>query len=45
MKNEDIFAEYRNLLFAIAYNMLGLVEDAEDLVQEILLKMERMRPR
>lgn len=38
MNHEEIFSEYRNLLFSIAYNMLGVVEDAEDLVQETYIK-------
>jgi len=32
------FSEYRDLLFPIAYNMLGSISDAEDLVQETMLK-------
>jgi len=38
MKHQEIFSEYRTLLFSIGYNMLGMVEDAEYLVQEIFLK-------
>jgi len=38
MTYEEIFSEYRNLLFTIAYNMMGIVEDAEDLVQETFIK-------
>jgi len=34
----EIFLEYRALLFSVAYNMLGIVENAEDMVQEIYLK-------
>ena len=44
MKHEDIFSEYRNLLFSIGYNMLGVVEDAEDLVQETFLKWRKCDP-
>src|SRR6266700_1434326 len=36
--NNDIFTEYKGLLFSIAYNMLGSVDDAEDMVQETYLK-------
>ena len=38
MNNEDLFSDYRSLLFSIAYNMFGIVEDAEDMVQETFLK-------
>jgi RNA polymerase sigma-70 factor (ECF subfamily) len=40
MSNKDIFLEYRNLLFSIAYNMLGIVEDAEDMVQDTFMKWD-----
>ncbi len=36
-KNEK-FLEYRNLIFSIAYDMLGSVEDAEDILNEVYLK-------
>lgn len=36
----DEFLEYRSLLFAIAYRMLGTVMDAEDMVQETFLKWQ-----
>ncbi len=35
---KPIITEYRDLLFPIAYNLLGSVSDAEDLVQETMLK-------
>lgn len=35
---ENLYTEYRKLLFPIAYNMLGSASDAEDIVQETLLK-------
>lgn len=34
----DIFTEYKSLLFSIAYNMLGKVDAAEDIVQDTFLK-------
>lgn len=37
----EIFNQYRPLLFAIAYRMLGGVMDAEDMVQETFLRWER----
>lgn len=36
-------APHRPLLFAVAYRMVGLVADAEDLVQETYLRWERAR--
>lgn len=35
--------ELRGLLFSIAYRMLGAVGDAEDIVQEAFLRLERAR--
>lgn len=34
----EIFLEYENLLFSIAYNMLGNIDQAEDIVQDTYLK-------
>lgn len=34
----ELFLEYRGLLFSIAYNMLGRVDAAEDIVQDVFLK-------
>ncbi|MGH3388277.1 MAG: RNA polymerase sigma-70 factor [Actinomadura sp.] len=36
--SSDVFEEHRNLLFAVAYRMLGTVADAEDVVQDAWLK-------
>lgn len=35
------FGQYRSLLFAIAYQMLGSVMDAEDMVQEAFLRWQQ----
>src|SRR4051794_12486942 len=37
----DEFTNYRPLLFSIAYRMLGVVADAEDMVQETYLRWRR----
>jgi len=36
---EDVYREYKPLLFSIAYRMLGTVSEAEDLVQETFLSL------
>jgi RNA polymerase sigma-70 factor (ECF subfamily) len=35
---DKAFLDYRNLLFSIAYDMLGTVSEAEDIVQETYIK-------
>lgn len=37
-KKTETFLEYRNLLFSIAYHMLGQIDAAEDIVQDSYLK-------
>ncbi|GAB3846778.1 hypothetical protein GCM10029963_27120 [Micromonospora andamanensis] len=36
--SEDPFVAHRSLLFTVAYEMLGSVSDAEDVVQETWLR-------
>jgi RNA polymerase sigma-70 factor (ECF subfamily) len=36
--NAELFLEYKGLLFSIAYNMLGNIDSAEDIVQDVFLK-------
>ncbi|HEY7909915.1 MAG TPA: RNA polymerase sigma-70 factor, partial [Thermomicrobiales bacterium] len=38
---DELFNDYRPLLFSIAYRMLGSVMDAEDMVQEAFLRWQR----
>ena len=38
MTKTETFLEYRSLLFSVAYNMIGLVADAEDIVQDVYEK-------
>ncbi|OQP63959.1 hypothetical protein A3860_21285 [Niastella vici] len=40
----DIFLEYKSLLFSIAYNMLGNVDAAEDIVQDTFVKWLETKP-
>ena len=37
-KKTEIFLEYRPLLFSMAYNMLGSIDTAQDIVQDTYLK-------
>lgn len=41
MNHLETFNQYRSLLFAIAYLMLGTVTDAEDMVQETFLRWQQ----
>ncbi|HEU4553530.1 MAG TPA: RNA polymerase sigma factor SigJ [Chitinophaga sp.] len=41
-QHSETFLEYRTLLFSIAYNMLGNVDAAEDIVQDTFLKWMEM---
>jgi RNA polymerase sigma-70 factor, ECF subfamily len=40
MERLEIFNQYRSLMFAIAYRMLGSVTDAEDMVQEAWIRWQ-----
>jgi RNA polymerase sigma-70 factor (ECF subfamily) len=41
MDERDAYAEFRPLLFSIAYRMVGSVSEAEDIVQETFLRAHR----
>jgi len=43
MNQLEIFTEYRGLLFSVAYNMLGIVQDAEDILQEAYLRWSAVK--
>jgi RNA polymerase sigma-70 factor (ECF subfamily) len=36
---EDVYRQYKPLLFSLAYRMLGVVTEAEDIVQETFLSL------
>ena len=40
MNWEQVFEEYRPLLFSIVYRMLGSVMEAEDILQEAFLRCQ-----
>lgn len=42
MTSTEIFEEYRDYLFSIAYRMLGSVMEAEDMVQEAYLRWQEV---
>ncbi|MBB3696061.1 sigma-70 family RNA polymerase sigma factor [Flammeovirga yaeyamensis] len=42
MSAEQAITEYRPLLYAVAYRILGVASDAEDMVQETFLKIMRV---
>jgi RNA polymerase sigma-70 factor (ECF subfamily) len=41
MNITQLYADYRPLLFSIAYRMLGLVQDAEDIVQDVFVTLQQ----
>jgi RNA polymerase sigma-70 factor (ECF subfamily) len=45
MSTSDLYGELRPRAFAIAYQMLGSVSEAEDVVQEAFLRMHQTRQR
>ena len=42
-KTAATFSQHRQYLFAVAYRLLGIAEDAEDLVQEAWLRFSRVQ--
>ncbi|MEV0697861.1 sigma factor [Saccharopolyspora sp. NPDC050389] len=45
MSSDAVFAEYRPLLFTIAYEILGSAADAEDVLQDSYLRWSDTDPR
>jgi len=43
MDIQQLYTLYRPLLFSIAYRMLGLVQDAEDVVQDVFVTLQQDR--
>jgi RNA polymerase sigma-70 factor (ECF subfamily) len=44
MNPDELFAEHRAYLFAVAYRLLGIAEDAEDVVQDAWLRFANVDP-
>lgn len=40
---DALYVQYRPLLFSIAYRMLGLSQDAEDIVQDVFLALQQQK--
>ncbi|TDF98287.1 RNA polymerase sigma-70 factor [Paenibacillus piri] len=43
MELETMYTEYKPLLISIAYRMLGSLSDAEDMVQDVFVSMQRVQ--
>ena len=41
MNITQLYADYRPLLFSIAYRMLGLIQDAEDIIQDVFVTFQQ----
>lgn len=42
MDHRTFYEEYKSFLFSVAYKMLGSVKDAEDIVQDVFVQLEKM---
>ncbi|WP_196493754.1 sigma-70 family RNA polymerase sigma factor [Ornithinibacillus caprae] len=42
MKYEQLYNNYRSLAFSVAYQMIGSIHDAEDIVQEVYVQLNRV---
>ena len=45
MKVEELYTKYKGLLFTLAYQLTGSSSDAEDVVQDIFLKVHDVNPK
>ncbi|MDN7240981.1 RNA polymerase sigma-70 factor [Planococcus sp. N028] len=41
---QDLFEQYKGLLFSLAYQITGSVSDAEDAVQDVFVKLYNVKP-
>jgi RNA polymerase sigma-70 factor (ECF subfamily) len=44
MDFSQLYMQYKPLLFSIAYRMLGLIQDAEDIVQDVFVTLQQQNP-
>lgn len=42
MEFEDIYQSYRNMVYSVAYRMLGSFSDAEDVVQDVFAALQQL---
>jgi RNA polymerase sigma factor (sigma-70 family) len=45
VKMEELYTQYKALLFTLAYQLTGSSSDAEDVVQDVFLKVQDVNPK